>query len=273
MGVSIEKLKELKGKMPYKWREQSVNARGATMVAYIDARQLFDKLDEVCGEGNWQTDFKTINNNLFGGIGILINKDNGEEEWVWKWDTGAESNVQKEKGEVSDCAKRAGVQWGCGRFLYSLGIVTLKSADYKGKFKPADDNGNIIWDKEVLTDLCMKAIEDGVLDRTRITPTKSTPKPQPAKQTTPPTSTGKPLSGMQPNTAFDSTKEPTSDVTERKAKATKAFETLDKAKVLGYIIKDLKKKYTSIATFIEKESIDVVLSTYEAVKQFKKEEK
>lgn len=164
MAVSLKQLELLKGEMPYKWREQSVNQRGATMVAYIDARQLFDKLDEVCGVGNWQSDFRLVDGKLYGGIGILVENVG----WVWKWDVGSESNVEKEKGESSDALKRAGVQWGVGRFLYGLGIVTLKSAKYNDKYKPADDNGNIIWDREVLSELCMRAIKEGKLDRTKI---------------------------------------------------------------------------------------------------------
>lgn len=164
MAVKQKELEKLKEEIPYKWREQSVNQRGATMVAYIDARQLFDQLDKVCGSGNWQSDFRLVDNKLYGGIGINV-EDNG---WVWKWDVGSESNVEKEKGESSDALKRAGIHWGVGRFLYSLGIVTLKSAEYKGKFKPADDSGSIIWDREELSKLCNQSVKEGKLDRTRI---------------------------------------------------------------------------------------------------------
>lgn len=163
-GVKQEQLEKLKEVIPFKWREQSVNQRGATMVAYIDARQLFDQLDKVCGAGNWQSDFRLVDNKLYGGIGINVE----ESGWVWKWDVGSESNVEKEKGESSDALKRAGIHWGVGRFLYTLGIVTLKSAEYNGKFKPADDSGKIIWDREELTKLCNQAIEEGKLDRTRM---------------------------------------------------------------------------------------------------------
>lgn len=164
MAVKQKELEKLKEEIPYKWREQSVNQRGATMVAYIDARQLFDQLDKVCGSGNWQSDFRLVDNKLYGGVGINV-EDNG---WVWKWDVGSESNVEKEKGESSDALKRAGIHWGVGRFLYSLGIVTLKSAEYKGKFKPADDSGSIIWDREELSKLCNQAVKEGKLDRTRM---------------------------------------------------------------------------------------------------------
>lgn len=172
-GVKQEQLEKLKEVIPFKWREQSVNQRGATMVAYIDARQLFDQLDKVCGAGNWQDDFRLVDGKLYGGIGILVEQPKVDgltvpAEWVWKWDVGSESNVEKEKGESSDALKRAGIHWGIGRFLYTLGIVTLKSAEYNGKYKPADDSGKIIWDREELTKLCNQALEEGRLDRTRI---------------------------------------------------------------------------------------------------------
>lgn len=172
-GVKQEQLEKLKEVIPFKWREQSVNQRGATMVAYIDARQLFDQLDKVCGAGNWQDDFRLVDGKLYGGIGILVEQPKVDgltvpAEWVWKWDVGSESNVEKEKGESSDALKRAGIHWGIGRFLYTLGIVTLKSAEYNGKYKPADDSGKIIWDREELTKLCNQALEEGKLDRTRI---------------------------------------------------------------------------------------------------------
>lgn len=173
MAVTSEQLEKLKEEIPFKWREQSVNQYGATMVAYIDARQLFDQLDKVCGVGNWQTDFKLVDGKLYGGIGILVDQGSSDgisvkPEWVWKWDVGAESNVEKEKGESSDALKRAGVQFGVGRFLYSLGIVKLKSAQYDGKYKPADDSGNILWDKDKLSALCNLAVKEGKLDRTKI---------------------------------------------------------------------------------------------------------
>lgn len=170
--VDLKDLDKLKSEMPYKWREQSVNERGATMIAYIDARQLFDKLDEVCGVGNWQSDFRLVDGKLYGGIGIYVDRgDHGG--WVWKWDVGSESNVEKEKGESSDALKRAGIHWGVGRFLYSLGIVTLRSAQYNGKWKPADDSGNIIWDRDKLTELCKASVDEGKLDRTKLAKTAS----------------------------------------------------------------------------------------------------
>ena len=138
-------LLDLKMKIPCKWRVQSYskNKPSAQCVAYIDARQVASILDGVVGAGNWQVDYKMVNDLLFAGIGIKI-----EGEWIWKWDTGSETQVEKDKGHVSDSFKRAGVQWGIGRFLYDMEIEYVKANEVKNKTNfpyPVDNNGERIW--------------------------------------------------------------------------------------------------------------------------------
>ncbi len=139
-------LKELKKEIPHKWRVQSFskNKPSASIIAYIDARDVMDLLDEVVGEENWQSDFKTMDGKLFAGIGI-----NCGGEWIWKWDTGSESNIEKEKGEVSDGFKRAGVKWGIGRFLYNMKVHYVKASAVKTSTTypyVVDGNGKRVWD-------------------------------------------------------------------------------------------------------------------------------
>lgn len=139
-------IKNLTKKIPCQWRVQSFskNKPAAQCVAYIDARDVMNLLDDVCGPENWQDDYRVVNGNLFAGIGIYINN-----QWVWKWDVGTESNTEKEKGQVSDSFKRAAVKWGVGRFLYDLPIETVKANEVKGeKNYPyvVDGSGNRIWD-------------------------------------------------------------------------------------------------------------------------------
>ena len=109
-------LEGLKKKIDFKWRVQSANIYGASCVAYIDARQVQDLLDEVCGAYGWQCEYYEHKGNLFCRIGIACELAN-TMEWVWKSDCGTESNVEKKKGEASDAFKRAAVMWGIGRFL------------------------------------------------------------------------------------------------------------------------------------------------------------
>ena len=80
--------------MPYKWRVQSFNKNkpSATCVAYIDSRDVQDRLDDVFGIEGWQSDYKEIKGNLYAGIGVFING------------MGLEMGLRN--GEQPRCAKR-----------------------------------------------------------------------------------------------------------------------------------------------------------------------
>lgn len=87
-----------------------------TLLLYKDARCDMNILDETVGAENWQRDHKEVKGNLYCGVGIW---DKNKEQWIWKWDCGVESNTEKEKGEASDSFKRACVNAGIGRELYT----------------------------------------------------------------------------------------------------------------------------------------------------------
>ena len=140
-----ELLEKLAAPIPYKWRVQSYskNKPQATCVAYIDSRDVQNRLDEVCGV-HWQSDYKEIGGSLFGGIAIRV-----EDEWAWRWDCGTESIAEKAKGEASDAFKRSAVKWGVGRFLYDLKIQYVPANEKKtGSNYPhcVDNQGKKIWD-------------------------------------------------------------------------------------------------------------------------------
>jgi hypothetical protein len=103
------------------WKPQvlSKDHRRCLAVAYIEVRDVFDRLDDVVGPAGWQTALQVVDGIVYGGIGIR-NPQTGE--WVWKWDCGeiSSGSEMKAKGDVSDAYKRAGVQWGIGRYLYRL---------------------------------------------------------------------------------------------------------------------------------------------------------
>jgi len=139
-------LNDLKKVIPYKWRVQSFSKNKAvcSCVAYIDARDVMELLDSVVGAENWQDKYEVINNQLFCSIGIKINN-----EWIWKQDTGTESQTEKEKGIVSDSFKRSAVKWGIGRFLYDLDIRFIDSNEIKRDNNypyPIDKQGKRIYD-------------------------------------------------------------------------------------------------------------------------------
>lgn len=88
----------------------------AMALAYIDARDVMDRLDEACGPENWQDDYTVTPNGLtICRIGIRVG-----DEWVWKSDGAGETAVEGKKGGISDALKRAAVHWGIGRYLYRL---------------------------------------------------------------------------------------------------------------------------------------------------------
>jgi hypothetical protein len=164
-------LKNLQKVIDCQWRVQSFSKHKpqAQCVAYIDARQVASLLDEVVGAENWQVDYKTVNGMLFAGIGIYINNN-----WIWKWDAGTESEVEKEKGHVSDSFKRAGVQWGIGRFLYDLDIQYLNANEKKvqGNYPYViDDNNRRVWD---ITDYIQKKLKASKGDRIAVMAQKPT---------------------------------------------------------------------------------------------------
>lgn len=166
-------LKKLTEPMPYKWRAQMANAKGAQCVAYIDSRQVAERLDAVVGAENWQSDYRVVKDNLYAGIAIW---NSNTAQWVWKWDCGTESNTEKEKGEASDSFKRAGVKWGIGRFLYDMELQKVKTTEYNGKFYPCDDRGySLTGDK--LTDFINAKIKDGIKNEEPEAPSKKYAKP------------------------------------------------------------------------------------------------
>lgn len=141
-------LTRLSDEIPVKWRVQSTKNGWANCVAYVDARDVQNHLDDVCGVAGWQSRHTEQKGNLFCEIGINV-----DGQWIWKSDVGTESNIEKEKGEASDSFKRAAVMWGVGRFVYSLPIIRVKTQEYKGKHYPASNkaNGKVLFDGNSLT--------------------------------------------------------------------------------------------------------------------------
>jgi hypothetical protein len=85
-------------------------------LAYIDARDVMDRLDDVCGPENWQCDYPHANGKTVCRIGIRIEGN----DWVWKADGAGDTDYEAEKGALSDAFKRAAVRWGIGRYLYDV---------------------------------------------------------------------------------------------------------------------------------------------------------
>lgn len=103
-------------------RVAQVSSKGCSLLLYKTARVDRAILDEEFGAMGWQNDFKVIDGKMYGGIGVW---HNDLDEWVWRWDCGTESNTEAEKGQASDCFKRAGFKWGIGVELYTAPFIWL----------------------------------------------------------------------------------------------------------------------------------------------------
>ena len=84
-------------------------------LAYIDSRDVQNRLDDVCGPGCWQNSYPHAGAKTVCRIEIKVG-----DEWVGKEDGAGDSDVEAEKGALSDAFKRAAVKWGIGRYLYDI---------------------------------------------------------------------------------------------------------------------------------------------------------
>lgn len=115
------------------WRSQSLakvdetaKTSRALALAYIDARDVMKRLDDVCGPANWEDAYEIVGKTVLCTIRIRING-----EWVSKTDGAGETQVEAEKGSISDAFKRAAVKWGIGRYLYDVATPWVPCEVYK----------------------------------------------------------------------------------------------------------------------------------------------
>ena len=104
-------------------RVNQINDKGLTLLLYKDARVDMDILDETVGCMNWKKEYTRDNRNCIVSIW-----DEEKKEWISKEDTGTESNNEAEKGLASDSFKRACVNWGIGRELYTAPFIYIPAS-------------------------------------------------------------------------------------------------------------------------------------------------
>lgn len=99
------------------------------LLLYKDARVDMKILDELYTPMGWKRTHKVIGDRLYCCVEVWNPMVN---EWIGKEDVGVESNTESEKGQASDSFKRACVNWGIGRELYSAPriYVTLNQGEY-----------------------------------------------------------------------------------------------------------------------------------------------
>jgi hypothetical protein len=103
-----------------KFKPAVVSGRRAMAMAYIDARVIQDRLDDVLGGAGWQDEYECLPD---GSVVCRLRLRLGDE-WITKMDVGGPSEQPDEgdrrKAAFSDALKRAAVKFGIGRYLYRL---------------------------------------------------------------------------------------------------------------------------------------------------------
>jgi hypothetical protein len=117
-----------------KWKPQVVKGNRAQAIAYIDARVVMDRLDDVFGVGGWEDRYEQLPNDSV----VCTLRARVGSEWVTHQDVGSPSEQpdggDRTKAAFSDGLKRAAVHYGVGRYLYRLPVLWLDYDPVKRKF-------------------------------------------------------------------------------------------------------------------------------------------
>lgn len=122
MSEALRKLREPLTAVEIEWRVQSTTKdKSKTQIApYIDNRAVMERFDAAFGADGWQNQLQPLGDSFLCGLGVKFGA-----EWIWKWDGADKSDIEGTKGGISGAMKRAAVQWGLGRELYSYPRVYI----------------------------------------------------------------------------------------------------------------------------------------------------
>ena len=102
----------------------TITDRGITLLLYKNARVDQAILDETFGIFGWQRHHTVIGGSLYCSVSVW---DEEHQDWIMKQDVGSESDYEKEKGAASDSFKRACVNLGIGRELYTAPLIWVSA--------------------------------------------------------------------------------------------------------------------------------------------------
>lgn len=149
--IKLDKLRIPFPEEDIEWRiQQQGESNGmpwALVLAYVTNRAIMDRLDDVVGPENWTNDFnQSPNGGVLCTLGIKI-----EDGWIYKTDGADNTEIEKVKGGLSNSMKRAGVQWGIGRYLYKL-PTTFAKFESEGRFKTRINGSPYRWSPPSLSE-------------------------------------------------------------------------------------------------------------------------
>lgn len=132
--------KEIALKRPFpvqalSWRVGSTNSdkTKGMMLAYIDARDVMKRLDQVLGFDGWRDEYREVMGRVICRLWVRV-----DGEWTFREDGAGNTDTEGEKGGISDAFKRAAVKWGIGRYLYELPSPWIEIKPAGRSHAPAD---------------------------------------------------------------------------------------------------------------------------------------
>lgn len=144
--ATLKKLQEPFPETDIEWRVLNSQPWGqfirCMVYPYVTARAIHQRLDDVVGPQNWHNTpqmISTVDQNKNGPVlsvqvGIAIRCDG---EWITKFNVSEPTDIEPAKGGFSGAEKRAGEEWGIGRYLWYLGEMEAKTT----KTDPGRGNG------------------------------------------------------------------------------------------------------------------------------------
>jgi len=154
MSDILNKLKEPFPEKLIHWRVGATtkDKKSGIALAYVDARDVMKRLDDVLGAENWKDSYvispprnvrktnprnnrdqwmEEVNGTVICTLSIRV-----DDEWISKSDGAGETQVEADKGAISDAFKRAAVKWGPARYLYYLPTVWVELDSYRNIITP-----------------------------------------------------------------------------------------------------------------------------------------
>jgi hypothetical protein len=103
-----------------RWKPAAVSGNRALAIAFVDARTIMQRLDDVLGITGWSDAYKFLpDGSCVCKLSCCI-----AGHWLSKMDVGGPSEQEDEgdrrKAAASDSLKRAAVKWGLARYIYRL---------------------------------------------------------------------------------------------------------------------------------------------------------
>ena len=153
----LKKLAEPFGmdKIKFKIQTKPSEKGNALVVAYIDARDVMDRLDEVVA-GDWSDEYRPA---TIGGV-----QCNLTVMGVTRCDVGTSGDNEPEKAAYSDAFKRAAVKFGIGRFLYTLPKMWARVVPAGKSHRLADGEEENLRRKVASFLAYGKSVDDGAVE-------------------------------------------------------------------------------------------------------------